>query len=311
MAADPCGTSAIGGPPTATLAEGLRTGLPASQYGSVNLTNQAGQYNYLQGGNPNLDPEKSKSYTVGVVFQPMRNLTGSVDFWKIKLDKVVSRVPPSLAVTNCISSGINCDLIHRDPTLGTLWTGGGFVTGTNVNLAKRKTSGVDVSANYNQPIGAWGSIGVNFVGTYVKDFVTEPIPGQGDYDCAGLYGATCGVPIPKWRHKLRGTWSTPWNIDASVAWRHLDSVDVELGSGNPLLAGDFFPVVKTLSARDYIDLAASWAITKEVTLWAGVNNVFDKDPRRLPTRASRALRPATGILIRKCTMPLAGAYSSA
>ena len=291
MAADPCGTSAIGGPPTATLAECLRTGLPASQYGSVNLTNQAGQYNYLQGGNPNLDPEKSKSYTLGVVFQPTRNLTGSVDFWKIKLDKVVSRVPPSLAVTNCITSGTNCDLIHRDPTLGTLWTGGGFVTGTNVNLAKRKTSGVDFSANYNQPIGAWGSIGVNFVGTYVKDFITEPIPGQGDYNCAGLYGATCGVPIPKWRHRLRGTWSTPWNIDASLTWRHLDSVDVELSSGNPLLAGDFFPVVKQLSARDYIDLAASWAVTKEVTLWAGVNNVFDKDP---PITDSSIAGPASG-----------------
>jgi len=63
-----------------------------------------------------------------------------------------------------------------------------------------------------------------------------------------------------------------------VSWRHIDSVDVELSNSNPFLAGDFFPVVKTLSARDYIDLAASWAVTKEVTLWAGVNNVFDKDP---------------------------------
>jgi iron complex outermembrane recepter protein len=291
MAADPCGTSAIGGPPSATLAQCLQTGLPANLYGSPNLTNQAGQYNYLQGGNPNLDPEKSKSYTLGVVLQPMRNLSGSVDFWKIKLDKVVSRVPPALAVTNCVNSGVNCDLIHRDPVLGTLWTGGGFVSATNVNLAKRRTSGVDVSANYLQPLGAWGSLALNFVGTWVKEFVTEPIPGLGDYDCAGLYGATCGTPTPKWRHKLRGTWSSPWNVDLSLTWRHLDSVDVELGSGNPLLAGDFFPVVKTLSARDYIDLAGSWAINKTFTLWAGVNNVFDKDP---PITDSSIAGPAPG-----------------
>jgi outer membrane receptor protein involved in Fe transport len=291
MAADPCGTSAIGGPPSATLAQCLRTGLPANLYGSQNLTNQAGQYNYLQGGNVNLSPEKSKSYTFGVVLEPLRNLTGSVDYWKIKLDNVVSKIPPALAVTNCINSGINCDLIHRDPTLGTLWTGGGFVTGTNINLSKRKTSGVDVSANYVWPIDKWGSLAFNFVGTYVKEFVTEPIPGLGDYNCAGLYGATCGPPTPKWRHKFRTTWSTPWNIDASISWRHIDSVDVELGSGNPLLAGDFFPVVKTLSAQDYIDLAASWAITKNFTLWAGVNNVFDKDP---PITDSSIAGPATG-----------------
>src|SRR6266498_5236134 len=79
-------------------------GLPAALYASPNLTNQAGQYNYLQGGNVNLEPEKSKSYTLGVVWSPMRNLSGSVDFWKIKLDKVVSRIPPALAVTNCINS---------------------------------------------------------------------------------------------------------------------------------------------------------------------------------------------------------------
>ena len=290
MNSDPCGTSATGAPPTATLAQCLRTGLPANLYGSPNLTNSAGQYNYLQGGNTNLSPEKSKSYTFGVVLEPLRNLSASVDYWKIKLDNVISKIPPPQAVANCINSGINCDLIHRN-ALGNLWTAGGFVTGTNINLAKRKTSGIDVNANYVWPIDKWGSLSFNFVGTYVKEFVTEPIPGLGDYDCAGLYGATCGTPTPKWRHKFRTTWSTPWNIDASLSWRHIDSVDVELGSSNPLLSGAFFPVVKTLSARDYIDLAGSWAITKNFTLWAGVNNVFDKDP---PITDSAIAGPAAG-----------------
>ncbi len=111
MSADPCGTSSIGGPPTATLAQCLLTGLKASQYGSGVLTNVAGQYNYLQGGNPNLDPEQAKTYTLGAVWQPMRNLSASVDYFKIKLDKVVSRVPPPIAVSQCIATGQFCDLI--------------------------------------------------------------------------------------------------------------------------------------------------------------------------------------------------------
>jgi outer membrane receptor protein involved in Fe transport len=64
-----------------------------------------------------------------------------------------------------------------------------------------------------------------------------------------------------------------------------------LGSSNPQLAGEFFPVVKTLSARDYIDLAASWAITKQVTIYAGVNNLFDRDP---PITDSSIAGPAAG-----------------
>ncbi len=238
----------------------------------------------MQGGNPALDPEKAKTYTLGVVWQPMRNLNASVDYWQIKLDNLVSIIPSSLAIQQCISSGQLCNLIHRGPT-GSLWLPpptGGFVTGTNINLAKEKTSGIDVTANYNQPLGAWGNLGINFQGTWLEKFVLEPVPGLGDYDCAGLFGPTCGATsigvAPEWRHRLRGTWSTPWNVDVSATWRHINKVDVEFSSSNPLLNGSFNPVDRELAARDYLDLAAMWAITKQVTLWVGVNNVFDKDP---------------------------------
>jgi outer membrane receptor protein involved in Fe transport len=291
MGSDPCGTSPTGAPPTATLAQCLRTGLPAQFYGSNLLTNSAGQYNYLQGGNQALSPEKSKSYTFGVVWEPMRNLSASVDYWNIKIDNAVGKVPPPLAVTQCIAVGQFCDLIHREQTTGTLWANQGFVSGTNINIAKKKTSGYDINANYILGLNTWGSLGFNLVGTYTKELVTEPVPGLGDYDCAGLYGATCLTPTPKWRHKFRTTWSTPWNVDASLTWRHLDSVDIDSSSGNPLLAGAFPAVIHELGARDYIDLAASWAVTKNFTLWGGVNNVFDKDP---PITDSTIAGPASG-----------------
>ncbi|MGE5617248.1 MAG: TonB-dependent receptor domain-containing protein, partial [Bacillota bacterium] len=63
FAADPCG----GPTPSATAAQCARTGLPANLYGSGLLTNVAGQANALFGGNPGLQPEKSKSYTAGIV----------------------------------------------------------------------------------------------------------------------------------------------------------------------------------------------------------------------------------------------------
>jgi outer membrane receptor protein involved in Fe transport len=279
---DPCGNP--NGPPSATLAQCLRTGLPASQYGNPLLSSPAGQYNQLAGGNPNLDPEKAKTYTLGVVVQPMRNFNLTVDYWQIKIDNLISIIPSSLAIQQCIANGQFCDLIHRGPT-GSLWLPppvGGFVTGTNINLSKEKTSGIDITANYNQPLGAWGNLGLNFQGTWLEKFVLEPVPGLGDYDCAGLFGPTCGATsigvAPEWRHRLRGTWSTPWNVDVSATWRHINKVDVEFSSSNPQLNASFNPVDAELAARDYLDLAAMWAVTKNVTLWVGVNNVFDKDP---------------------------------
>ena len=282
--ADPCG----GGPngPTATVAQCLLTGLPANLYGSTILTNPAGQGNFLQGGNPNLDPETARSITAGVVWQPMRNFNASVDYFNIKVDKViVAGVSPTLVLNQCLTSGTFCDLIHRD-SRGTLWfSGGGFITATNINLAKLETSGVDVNANYTQPLpGAWGSVGVQFLGTYLQHFKYDANTGLGSFDCAGLYGITCGGNgtnagvFPTWKHRLRGTWSTPWNVDVSATWRYIDRVKLEETQSDPQLAGAFDPVNAELGTRNYLDLALSWAVTKQVTIWTGVNNVFDRDP---------------------------------
>jgi iron complex outermembrane recepter protein len=273
MGADPCGPTM-----SATLAQCVQSGLKPSQYGAAILDNPAGQYNYLQGGNPALNPEKAKSYTVGVVLQPMANFSASVDYWDIRVENVIGVIGANLALTQCVTTGTFCNLIHRDPLLSTLWLGGGFVTNTNLNLGSLKTRGLDVTANYTWPMERYGSLGFFFQGTYLDKFLQEQVPGIGEYDCAGLYGNTCGSPAPKWKHNLRVTWNTPWSWTGGVAWRHVDSVDIDQTSSNPQLTGSFNAPDKTLGARDYFDLVASWNATKNFTVRGGVNNVLDKDP---------------------------------
>ncbi len=77
---------------------------------------------------------------------------------------------------------------------------------------------------------------------------------------------------------------TAWNTDFSATWRHFDKVNIDSSSGDPQLNGAFNPVNGTLGSRDYFDLAASWNATKQITIWGGVNNIFDRDP------ADRGLR---------------------
>ena len=85
--------------PTATLAQCLRTGLAASQVRHHGLVSSAGQYNFQQGGNPKLKPETAKTYTFGLVLQPMPNLSATVDYWNFKLDNVITIVPSRLLLT--------------------------------------------------------------------------------------------------------------------------------------------------------------------------------------------------------------------
>jgi len=275
LAHDPCGPAR-----TATLAQCQRTGITAANYGSDLIENPAGQYNFLQGGNPALQPEDSKSYTLGFVWTPSNNLSATIDYFNIKLDNVISNIPPATALQQCLQNGSFCDLVHRD-ALGTLWLpNGGFITATNLNLAKWKTDGVDVALNYNYAMGHWGRLGLNFTGTWTEQFRQEPVPGLGEFDCAGLFGPVCGSPQAKWRHRVRGTWSTPWaGVDLAATWRHINEVKNEgTKSDDALHVDDIPPQDQKLAARDYLDLAAQWAFSKRLTFRGGVNNILDKDP---------------------------------
>jgi iron complex outermembrane recepter protein len=274
--ADPCGPSR-----TATAAQCARTGVTAAQYGTEILDSPAGQYNALFGGEKALKPEISDSYTLGLVFTPMRNLSASIDYFQIKVDKVIGSAPPGTTLQQCLDTGAPqfCSLITRD-RLGTLWAlPSAQVSALNQNLGKLKTSGVDLSANYIYKLNGYGGLKFDFNGTYTKEFIQEPIKGLGEFDCIGLHGANCGVAQPKWRHKIRTTWETPWNFDIAATWRHVGSVDAEGTSSNPQLNNpSLAPADRTLGERNYLDLAGSWNATKQLVVRMGVNNVLDKDP---------------------------------
>jgi outer membrane receptor protein involved in Fe transport len=271
---DPCGPTRA-----YSAAECARTGVTAAQYGSSLLDSPAGQYNFLAGGNTNLDPETAKTGTLGLVITPMKDFSASFDYFNIEVEDVISILPPTTTLTQCLQNNQFCNLIQRD-RLGTLWSlPEGRVIGINVNLSKWKTSGFDFSAAYNHNLGEHGRLNVDFIGTYLKEFKQEPVPGLGEYDCAGLYGSgTCGTPLPEWRHKLRGTWSTPWKFDVALTWRYIDEVKFERTSSDPLLTGPYNQVDAKLAAQNYIDVAVSWPFTKNLTFTGGINNLTDRDP---------------------------------
>ena len=283
MNSDPC----AGDKPTASLSACQNTGVTAAQYGTIS-DSPAGQYNYLQGGNAALTPEKAKSKTFGVVLTPTRDLSVTVDYFDIKVEDKIDNVDPATTLSKCLATGDSrfCSLITRDRT-GSLWLfDNGRIVGTNQNIGSQHTRGIDLGANYMMRLGEWGRFALAFNGTYLDKLTTEEIKGEGEYDCVGYYGANkCGAPNPEWRHKLRGTWSTPWNVDLSATWRHIGKAELQNLSDNPLLndgdtsAGHGTNAVdRLLAQRDYLDLAATYTFKRNYSIMLGINNVFDRDP---------------------------------
>lgn len=272
---------ANGNVPFFTPAQCLNTNVSGTQYGTI-VGNPSAQYNGLDGGNTKLQPETAVTTTLGLVITPtaLPGFAATVDYYRIKIDNLIGPYGADFILSQCGLTGSPqfCSLVHRASN-GTLWLSpAGYVIDTNVNSGSEKTSGVDLILRYTLHMGRYGDLRTDLTGTYVSSFEISPF-GAGSYDCAGLYGPICGVPLPKWRHNLMLDWQTPvQGLDVSLTWRFLDSVKVEYTSaqlsdtGVDPTYGDI-----RLPSMSYFDLSGAYT-WQNVTVRLGVNNLFDKDP---------------------------------
>lgn len=274
---DPC----AGNTPVASEAECTLTGVTPAQYRHVaNVNASLFGYNAILGGNDNLQPETAATRTIGIVLQPrvLRGFSATIDWWDIKLKGVISRIGAQAIVDTCIASGdpIFCSRIHRDPN-GSLWLGNGYVDDTQANLGGLKVRGIDGSADYSIRLGRLGSASFDFRGSYVLRRVVDNGGLATPYDCAGLFGAPCGMQ-PRWKHSALATWDAPHGISLSVQWRNLGSVKLAAADPKFNLTDEVSPGHTKLRAQDYFDAAAVLRLKRQFELRLGVNNLLDRQP---------------------------------
>lgn len=291
---DPC-APLNGVAATATLEQCQRTGVTSAQYGNGLSTNTipqcvSNQCATLTGGNPDLKPEESDTYSVGVTLTPsfLPNLNLSIDWYKIKMKGLVGIVPLDVTLAGCLdgSQPIYCDNIVRDAQgsiNGDFVETGGYVAGTNFNVAAGTFSGFDIQGAYNLNLGRFGSLLTTLNATVLDKTTTIPLPGEHEYNCAGLYGNTCGQAIPDYQHSLRLTWTLPVSVQVSAQWRYIGEVTNEQNTDDVTLSGNPVTFGGKLSSMSYLDLSGAWEINKTFTVRAGINNILDQDPPLVDT----------------------------
>lgn len=272
---DPC----AGAAPRATLAQCANSGVTAAQYGNIDA-NPLRQFNVLSGGNPNLTPEKSDTFTIGAIVQmpaPLEGLTISVDYFDITVNDFIGTANPIQSINNCVFDGdpLFCNLINRDPVSGSLWLNDkSFIEANNINTGFLFTSGIDINASYNAELPVnLGGLSLTLTGTYLNDLIEQSFPKDPKINCVGFYGNNCGTPKPRWRHIASLNWQTNHNVNARFSWRHFANVRAE-----PNLNADEGSFDEQLGAVDYFDLALTYRGLDNATIRLGINNVFDKEP---------------------------------
>jgi iron complex outermembrane receptor protein len=247
-------------------------------------------------GNPNLDPEKSISYTGGLVFEPTDWVPGlaiTLDFYAIKIKNAITQVAAQDIINNCYDSA------NLDPTFCSLFTRGSdnnidFVKTTFVNASKLLTQGYELHVTYSHDVtpltqrwsftqGLTGAFSADINADYVVrlrrfPFQTDPttynvLEGRAGGSGAGAEGVPHWKGIADFTYK-QGPASVNWQVRyvGKGALFNIDptSVDRSEALNDPFAKAVF-----------YHDLSVHYELGDHfggrldgMEVFAGVNNVF-------------------------------------
>lgn len=219
--------------------------------------------------NPNLKAEKSKQFTLGVVLSPADWLTASFDYWNIKIDNRIAALSGLTLVQNYDRYK---QFVVRDPAQGNIIT---QVIAPYFNLAGDKTDGVDVSLAmvFKTDLGKWSA---NLDGTYTNSYKSRFSPADPWVERLGNFGNyDFGYDLKlKWKHSASLTWSQgPWSSTFSQSYS--SGYDGEVGG----YVGFTPPNLPSkVSATTLYNLSVNYTGIKNLSLTAGIKNLFDTKP---------------------------------
>lgn len=137
--------------------------------------------------NPNLQPEKARSFTLGLVLEPSKNFNVALDYFNIERRNEITTLDVNQVIANedkdpsAISrmaiSKKDKDLAARAKELDPTATGLDFTTGSittvrqvYANLYKTKISGIDIDADSRWDWGRVGKFKAGVEGTYLLNY---------------------------------------------------------------------------------------------------------------------------------------------
>jgi iron complex outermembrane receptor protein len=242
----------------------------------------AGSIVSITGGNPQIEPEKSTNWTVGLVWEPVPAFNASIDYWNIETKNQITGGDPQLVIDN--PGAFPSAVVIRDPSdalpgipnSGTILS----VTSPYQNLDKTKTDGIDVTARYRFAPSNYGTFTAALEWTHILSFKRTFSNGL-TQQFAGNHGPTflsSSAGTPQDKANLVLAWERgPWNVAGTI--RYVGPMDdVESDEQPECLTNSALGVEGwcTVASFTTLDLSASYKGFKNWEIFGSVINVFNR-----------------------------------
>jgi iron complex outermembrane receptor protein len=235
--------------------------------GKSSAANCEQQFTVLNGGNTRLNPETSRNATLGLVIEPINNLSLGVDLWAIQLKHAIGSLnADDVFADQALYAGV----YHRNPA-GDLSVDGsqcptpatcGYIDLRTQNLGGTSTNGVDLSANYRLRTAGYGAFTLGTNSTYVHKYEYQNTEGGAWHQNVGVFSGS--GPIFRWQNTTNLMWSQG-ELSAGLT-SHSKSGYVDSDPAN------------RVGSYTTFDTYVGWNQRKGFGLTAGVRNLGDRQP---------------------------------
>ena len=236
-------------------------------------------------GNSHIKPEKSNSFTLGFIVEPVRGFSVSLDYYNIHKSDVIGgpnqgAILAAYYAGQALPQGVSVVADTPDPQAPNALARPIVINETYVNTNSEFTDGIDVDARarFDLPMGVKWISDINFTDifsfTYDNDGTTYQYVGT-----QAPYALSSGAGTPQYRANWSNSFTYgPLNITGTlyyVSGIKETGVDVT-GSTSACL----YPLPTNCQVADFwdFDLTGRYKINDKVELYAYVANVFDAKP---------------------------------
>ena len=231
-------------------------------------------------GDPNLKPEKSKGYTLGIVWEPISGTSAAVDYWRIKRSDEINPLPynEAAALPTAIRADNNLTINGAVvPNTGTLL----ISKAPYKNSSYTEIKGIDVDLRQRLSLGTMGRATFELHWTHIQSWLrVESATVQ--YQFVGTHGncdtSNCaGTPKDKVNIALSWDYGN-WNLTGIVNYRGPMQNVLFKGDlcASRFADGSDAPNGCKISSFTTLDLSTRWNVNKNLQLFGSIANVFDR-----------------------------------
>ena len=280
---DPCDVNSLNF--TGNAETGEQTNAQCRQDGVPDgFTQPNTQIRITVGGNPDLQPEESKNFSFGVVYQPewTDGFQVEADLFDIEITETISAIGAQNILEQCYSDTPQyCEHLDRGA--------GGFVTdlrNLGLNVGKLEVSGLDIALSWDGIDTDWGAFDLGWDITRYDTWDSTDAIGTRFIDVGYVFGSarSNNADMRSTAHVswTRGPWSGRWALQFINEAKGVANTSPSYDSDGNYDPGD---EVRVLDATMYHDVVGSYIWehdTFNVTFAGGVDNLLDQDPPFFP-----------------------------